>query len=58
MRGFGRPIVSRRGIRVEDIAHRLLAGESQASVAADFGLEPAEVRAAEHFASRVLPRAA
>ena len=57
-RGFGRPIIARRGVRVEDVVHRLLSGEPKAVVAADFGLEPAEVDAAERFKTRVLPRAA
>jgi uncharacterized protein (DUF433 family) len=57
-RGFGQPIIARRGVRVEDVVHRLLAGEPKAVVADDFGLEPAEVEAAERFKSRVLPRAA
>jgi uncharacterized protein (DUF433 family) len=57
-RGFGQPIIARRGVRVEDVVHRLLAGESRATVADDFGLEPAEVEAAERFRSRVIPRAA
>ena len=37
---------------------RLLSGEPKAVVADDFGLEPAEVEAAERFKTRVLPRAA
>jgi uncharacterized protein (DUF433 family) len=57
-RGFGQPIIARRGVRVEDVVHRLLAGEPRAAVAEDFGLEPAEVEAAQRFRSRVLPRAA
>jgi uncharacterized protein (DUF433 family) len=44
-RGFGQPIIARRGVRVEDVVHRLLAGEPKAVVADDFGLEPAEVEA-------------
>lgn len=57
-RGFGQPIIARRGIRVEDVVHRLAAGEPKAVVADDFGLEHTEVEAAERFRSRVLPRAA
>jgi len=57
-RGFGQPIVARRGVRVEDVVHRLLAGEPRAVVADDFGLEQAEVEAAERFKARVLPQAA
>jgi uncharacterized protein (DUF433 family) len=57
-RGFGQPIIARRGVRVEDVVDRLLAGEPRAVVADDFGLEPAEVEAAARFKSRVLPRAA
>jgi uncharacterized protein (DUF433 family) len=55
-RGFGQPIIARRGIRVEDVLHRLRAGEPKAVVADEFGLEPAEVEAAERFKTRVLPR--
>jgi uncharacterized protein (DUF433 family) len=57
-RGFGQPIIARRGVRVEDVVHRLQAGEPKASVADDFGLGLSEVEAAERFKSRVLPRAA
>jgi len=57
-RGFGQPIIARRGVRVEDIVHRLKAGEPRATVADDFGLEPAEVEAAERFKTRILSRAA
>ena len=57
-RGFGQPIIARRGVRAEDIVHRLLAGEPMGVVADDFGLTPSEVEAAERFKSRVLPRAA
>jgi uncharacterized protein (DUF433 family) len=57
-RGFGQPIIARRGIRVEDVVHRLQAGEPMAVVADDFGLEQAEVEAAERFKTRILPRAA
>ena len=57
-RGFGQPIIARRGVRVEDVVRRLLSGEPKAVVADDFGLEPAEVEAAERFKTRVLPRAA
>jgi uncharacterized protein (DUF433 family) len=57
-RGFGQPIIARRGVRVEDVVHRLLAREPKALVGDDFDLEPAEVEAAERFKSRVLPRAA
>ena len=57
-RGFGQPIIASRGVRVEDVVHRLLAGEPRAVVADDFGLAPSEVDAAERFKSRVLPRAA
>jgi len=57
-RGFGQPIIARRGVRVEDVVHRLMAGEPKAVVANDFSLEPAEVEAAERFKPRVLARAA
>jgi uncharacterized protein (DUF433 family) len=57
-RGFGQPIIARRGVRVEDVVHRLLAGEPKSVVADDFDLEPAEVEASERFKSRVLPPAA
>jgi len=57
-RGFGQPIVARQGVRVEDVVHRLLAGEPRAVVADEFGLEWAEVEAAERFKARVLPRTA
>lgn len=44
--------------RVEDVMHRLLAGEPRAVVADDFGLEQAEVEAVERFKAPVLPQAA
>jgi uncharacterized protein (DUF433 family) len=57
-RSFGQPIIARRGVRVEDVVHRVLAGEPRAVVAHDFGPELAEVEAAERFKARVLLRAA
>lgn len=57
-RGFGRPIVARRGVRVEEVLARLDAGESRESVATDFGLEQHEVRSAERFGARIARRAA
>lgn len=57
-RGFGQPIVARRGVRVENVVSRLVAGEPAASVAGDFDLSSAEVDAAARFGSRLARRAA
>ncbi len=42
-RGFGRPVLDGRGIRTEVIWERFQAGESIASLAQDYGLEPAVI---------------
>jgi uncharacterized protein (DUF433 family) len=57
-RGFGRPVIDRRGVRVDAVLTRLAAGEPRESVAADFGLELGEVAAAERFQPRTARRAA
>jgi uncharacterized protein (DUF433 family) len=57
-RGFGRPVIDRRGVRVDAVLARLAAGEPRESVAADFGLELGEVTAAERFQPRTARRAA
>lgn len=38
-RGFGRPVLDGRGIRTDVVVERFLAGESIASLAADYGLD-------------------
>lgn len=48
-RGFGQPIVARRGVRVEDVADRLSAGGESRTVAQDFGLTPDEVKTVRRF---------
>ncbi|MGC0145029.1 DUF433 domain-containing protein [Pseudactinotalea sp. Z1732] len=45
LRNFGRPMLARRAIRVEDITGRIEAGEALEEVALDFNLDPAEVHA-------------
>jgi uncharacterized protein (DUF433 family) len=44
--GFGRPRVARVGISTTAIADRIDAGESEAAVAKDYGLNPEELQAA------------
>ncbi len=44
-RGFGQPLLARAGVRVEDVADRISAGDSASVVASDFGLEPGEIEA-------------
>jgi uncharacterized protein (DUF433 family) len=44
--GFGRPVVASRGISTAAIADRIDAGESVREIAADYGLEDAEVEEA------------
>lgn len=57
-RGFGQPVIARRGVQAEAVVRRLLAGESRRSVAEDFGLELVEIDAVDQLRSRLLPRAA
>lgn len=57
-RGFGQPIVERAGLRVENVAARLGAGEEPASVAEDFGLSMDEVEAVTRFCAGLARRAA
>lgn len=52
-RGFGQPILATRGVRVEDVADRLGAGDTPTSVARDFGLSKADLAAAERFGRRL-----
>ncbi len=42
-RGFGRPVLDGRGIRTDVVVERFIAGESIASLAADYGLDPAMI---------------
>lgn len=41
--GFGRPVISRLGVATQVVVDRIDAGEAPADVAADYGLERAEV---------------
>ncbi len=52
-RAFGRPIVERARVRVEDVLDRWNAGDSLADIAEDFGLEAAEVEDIIRAATRV-----
>lgn len=52
-RGFGQPIVARRGVRVEDVADRLRAGDLPRAVAEDFGLTPDELNAVRRYGSQL-----
>jgi len=42
---FGQPTLVARGVRVRDVVDRMAAGEPIGDVAADFGLDPRDVRA-------------
>ncbi|MBK6375753.1 MAG: DUF433 domain-containing protein [Dokdonella sp.] len=42
-RGFGRPVLDGRGIRTEVVVERFQAGESIASLAEDYGLDPSVI---------------
>ena len=42
---FGQPTLAARGVRVADVVDRMAAGEPLGDVAADFGLDPRDVRA-------------
>lgn len=57
-RGFGLPIIDRRGVRVEHVVARIKAGEPRRSVARDYELTASEVTAAVRFAHRAGRRAA
>lgn len=52
-RGFGQPILDRRGVRVEDVADRLHAGEPPRAVADDFGLTDDELTAVRRYGSQL-----
>ncbi len=47
--GFGLPVVWRSGVRTEIVAERSRAGDSEQEIAYDFGISPAEVRAALRY---------
>jgi uncharacterized protein (DUF433 family) len=51
-RGFGQPIFSRGGARLEDVLGRFHAGEPLADVAAEFGVPPDDLENAVRVASR------
>jgi uncharacterized protein (DUF433 family) len=45
-RGFGRPIISRRGVSTSVIVERIDAGESEQDIAVDYDLRKEEIDAA------------
>lgn len=47
--GFGLPVISGSGVRTEIIAERSRAGDTDEEIAHDFGVSPAQVRAALRF---------
>jgi uncharacterized protein (DUF433 family) len=47
--GFGLPVVSGSGVRTEIVAERFTAGDAREEIAYDFGLSPAEVKAALRY---------
>ncbi len=51
-RSFGQPFFSRSGVKVEDVLHRIWAGEDFDTVATDYGLARADVEDALRVASR------
>jgi uncharacterized protein (DUF433 family) len=53
-RGFGQPIFSRGGARVEDVLGRFHAGESLADVAEEFGVPPEDLEGAVRIASKLV----
>jgi uncharacterized protein (DUF433 family) len=44
--GFGVPVLGRSGVRTEEVAARIAAGETKAEIAEDLGVNEAEVIAA------------
>jgi uncharacterized protein (DUF433 family) len=53
-RSFGAPVVAGTGIRVEDLFGRFSAGESIAELAADYGLDGAQVESAIRLEASLL----
>ncbi|MBK7013310.1 MAG: DUF433 domain-containing protein [Xanthomonadales bacterium] len=57
-RGFGRPVLDGRGIRTEVVVERFQAGESIASLAEDYGLDPSVIEDILRVSSRLPHKAA
>jgi uncharacterized protein (DUF433 family) len=53
-RGFGQPIFTHGGARVEDVLGRFHAGEALADVAEEFGVPPEDLECAVRIASRLV----
>jgi uncharacterized protein (DUF433 family) len=47
---FGRPVIAKHGVPVEVVANRINGGETVATLARDYDLQPAEIRTALAYA--------
>jgi uncharacterized protein (DUF433 family) len=53
-RAFGAPVITRTGIRTEDVFSRFSAGETLADLADDYGLTLAQIEAAVRLEVQLL----